>query len=119
MKHRKLGVCAGALALLTSLLITPPASAATVGPLSCGSGSYVSGSTEGNGQITYLTEWAAGGGCGTLGIRVNYTHVGGASWTAWKYSSWGGGNVSQNVGNSALKSEHSTSVGSLRFTSFR
>lgn len=105
------------LAIVASLACAAPAVAGTIGPISCGYGGYVSGSTEGNGQITYISQGT--GHCGTLGIRVNYTHVGGASWTSWKYSSWGGGYVSQNVGNSALKSQHTTSVGSLNWESFR
>lgn len=119
MKVGKLLATVGLATLITASTMAAPANAATVGPLACGSASWVSGSTEGDAQITYLSGYPGGGSCGTLGIRVYYTHVGGASWTAWKYSSWGGGYVSYNVGNSAVKSEHSASVGSLRWTSFR
>lgn len=108
----------GAAALTAALAVATPAYAATVTQTCPNGATGVSGSTEGNGQITYLSGVMVGG-CGTLGIRVNYTHVGGSSWTAWKYSAFEGDYVSQNVGSSAHHSQHTASVGSLNFLSYR
>lgn len=117
MKSLRRPAFASALLLMAALGVAPPAYAGTVGPLACGYGGYVSGATQADGQKTYLS--GGSGHCGTLGLRVQYSHVGGVSWTAWKYSAYGAGHVSNNVGNSALKSEHTTSVSSLRWESFR
>ncbi|WP_228760144.1 hypothetical protein [Pseudactinotalea sp. HY158] len=104
-------------ALTSALVVAAPASADTVGPVYCSGDSGVLGATEATGQITYL----AGIGfshCGTLGVRANYTHVGGTSWTNWTHSTWGDGSAVLYIKN-GVKSQHSTSVGNLLFTSYR
>lgn len=118
MKRRTIAAFLGAMALTATLTVATPAHAATVTHTCPNGATGVSGSTEGDGQITYLSGVGTGG-CGTLGIRVNYTHVGGSSWTAWKYSAFNGAYVSQNVGNSASMSQHWASVGPLNFYSYR
>lgn len=92
-----------------------PASAGQEVTMSCGA-SYVVGATNPDGQITYLPG-AVTSTCGKLGLRVNYTHVGGSSWTAWTYDS-AGFTVQQHVTN-AVKSSHSAAFGPLLFTSYR
>lgn len=118
MKRGTMTAFLGAAALTAVLAVATPAYAATV-TQACPTGDAgVSGSTEGNGQITYLSG-AGFGSCGTLGLRVNYTHVGGSSWTAWTYSPSNGAYTSQNVGNSAHHSQHTATTGSLNFMSYR
>ena len=118
MKRGRISAIIGALSLTLALGVAAPANAATV-TTSCADGSQgLAGSTEGDAQITFL----AGVGwthCGTLGIRVNYSHVGGSSWTGWKYSPYAGGHVTENVGNSALRSDHYASVGPVNWSSYR
>jgi len=97
------------------LAAATPASAGSAGPYYCGSGAAITGVTESAGQVTYN---AAPGHCGVLGIRVNYVHVGGDSWTAWKYSAYAGDNVRQTVKN-AVRSMHSSSLGKLNFYSYK
>ena len=116
MKRSRFSMLVVAASILATALLPSPAQAATVGPLNCGGGGYVSGSTEAGGQITYNTGVSH---CGQLGLRVYYSSVAGGLWTPWQYSAHGGGYVSRNVGNSAIKSEHTSSLGSLRFESFR
>jgi hypothetical protein len=119
MRPGKLMGFVGALTLTAALGVATPAAAATVGPYWCGSAdAAVNGSTEGDGQITFIPG-APYGHCGTLGIRVYYTHVGGGTWTGWSHSSNGGGHVRQNVGNSAYMSQHTTTLGSNNFYSPR
>jgi hypothetical protein len=105
-------------AILGALVLTAgtvsPAQAETATYLCPNRDAYVSGSTEHNGQITYLAGTGFGH-CKTLGIRVYYSHVGGASWTSWKYSAYGGAYVSRNVG-SPIKSRHSAWGGDILFT---
>lgn len=116
MKRGAAMVFLGSLTMAATLAVATPASAETVGPFPCNSNSAgVVGSTEHNGQITYVAGLASTH-CGTLGIRVYYSHVGGASWTPWKYSQYGGGYVSRNVG-TPIKSQHTASQGNLNFTS--
>lgn len=104
-------------ASMTALMLAAatPASAGSSGPKYCGSGAAVIGATESSGQVTYD---AAPGHCGTLGVRANYVHVGGDSWTPWKYSAYSAGSVSMSTKN-AVRSLHSTSIGSLLFYSYK
>lgn len=104
--------------MTASLAATTPASAATAGPFNCSPNAGVAGSTEGDGQITYLAGLMYGH-CGTLGLRVYYTSVAGGLWTPWKYSGNGDGSVVYNAGNSAMRSQHTTTVGNLNFQSQR
>lgn len=108
----------GALSLAGLVVVGTPASAGTTGPISCGNDAWVSGATEVDGQLTFLTG-SGFGHCGQLGVRVHYSHVGGYSWTGWTYSDWAGGNVTQNVGSTAIESQHTTSVGDLNFRSYK
>ncbi len=113
MKRGTMAAFVGTAAIAASLVAATPASADTVGPFQCGGEAGASGSTEGDAQITYVgTLW---GDCGTLGIRVQYTHVGGSSWTGWKYESYWD-NVTMNV-RTANKSQHTTTYGNLNFYS--
>jgi hypothetical protein len=102
---------------MTALMLAgaTPASAGSTGPVFCGSGAAITGVTESAGQVTYN---AAPGHCGVLGIRVNYVHVGGNSWTGWKYSAYAADNVRQTVKN-AVRSMHSASIGGITFYSYK
>lgn len=81
----------------------------------CGVDNSVIGYVEAAGAGTYDNDI---GTCGVLGVRGYYTHVGGASWTAWKYNKWGAGSVTIYTKN-MTKAQHSASVGSLLFYSYR
>lgn len=91
------------------------ASAAPSAPQECASESAVIGDTTSVGGITYDAD---SGTCGVLGVRVQYTHVGGASWTSWKYNSYASGSVVREVRN-GVQSMHSTSVSDLFFRTWR
>lgn len=97
------------------LAAATPASAGAAGPYYCGAGAAIIGVTESAGQVTYN---AAPGHCGVLGLRVNYVHMGGDSWTSWKYSAYGADNVRMSTKN-AVRSMHSSSLGSLTFYSYK
>lgn len=117
----KLNMLAGlivSVSLAATLGVAVPASARSAGPYACSSDALVAGSTEADGQITHLTGLGMGH-CGYLRLRVNYTSVGGAFWTSWRSSAYSAGYVSLNVGNSATRSEHKTSIGALYFSSIR
>jgi hypothetical protein len=120
MKRGAITASLGAVALTAAALAAAtPASAETVGPFPCNTADgSVAGSTEHEGQITYIPGMAMAT-CGTLGIRVNYSHVGGTSWTSWKYQDTDDGDklyVKRDVG-SPIKSQHSATRGDLLFTS--
>lgn len=117
MTRKTVRAMLGAVALTAALAVAAPASAGQEWR-PCGADAGVTGSTEGNGQGTFLAG-ASIAHCGTLGVRAQYSSVAGALWTSWKYSGWAGDAVWHNVGNSALKSTHSTTQPSQTFTSFR
>lgn len=119
MTRRLIAVFFAAVAMTAGLFVAAaaPASAGTEVHRNCSGDAGVTGWTGSEKQITFLAG-ASFGHCGTLGIRVHYNHVGGSSWSSWKYSSWGGGQVTRQIYNSN-RSEHSTSVGGLRFLSYR
>lgn len=117
-RSRAVGGLLGAAALMASLVTATPASAGQTGPMACSATASVTGATEASGQGTFHSS-ASLDHCGTLGVRVQYSSVGGLLWTGWRYSSFGGASVWQNVGNTAMRSQHTTTVNSLRFDSFR
>ena len=106
----------GAASLAAMLAVATPAHAGET-TVRCGSDSGVTGVTTNNYQLLYVTGFSLGH-CGKLGMKVNYVHVGGDSWTAWKYSSYGALTLRQETKN-AVRSLHSTSVNNLLFYSFK
>jgi hypothetical protein len=112
-------VLAAAAVALTVSMVTPASAGAVTrdcdGLADRNFGSVV-GYVEAAGAGTY--DAGASATCGVLGVRGYYTHVGGASWTAWKYSSWGGGSATIYTKN-LTKAQHSASVMSLNFYSYR
>ena len=106
--------CGAALAVALAVALAAPAHAGSTSR-TCGNSAVVVGFTENNGGGTYDD---APNTCGVLGVRVNYAHIGGSSWTAWKYCAYGQGGVSQILsGTNPFRAQHSTSVGPLSFYS--
>ncbi len=116
MARRKMTALLGAVSLTTALAMATPANAGET-EKRCASQVGVKGFTESNGQGTYVTSGSLSN-CGKLGLRVNYVHVGGDSWTSWKYSTGGHWSVSSTTKN-AVRSAHTTTVGNLYFYSYR
>lgn len=79
---RTAAVTAVALAV-TTFAASPAAAGDPVRRQCSGYGGEAAGVTTRNEGVTYVV-W---GGCGTrMGVRVRYNHVGGTSWTSWKYA---------------------------------
>lgn len=116
MKRRTVPAFLGAVSLTAAVLAVPMSASADEEYRQCHPDAGVTGATEDEGQITYLAGMGLGH-CGKLGIRVKYGHVGGYSWTSWKYSAYGADYVKRDVGRNAIKSRHSTSIGDLLWTS--
>lgn len=106
----------GAVSLTTALAMATPAYAEETERM-CASQVGVKGFTESSGQGTYVTMGSLSN-CGKLGLRVEYVHVGGTSWTAWKYSTGHHGSVSRTTKN-AVRSAHTTTVKNLYFYSYK
>lgn len=117
MKRGTVRAFLGTVVLTATLAVAAPASAGEQVHRACSGDAGITGSTDAGGQITFLAGLGFGT-CGKLGVRVNYTHVGGASWTAWKYTGDQPFVVEQNVKN-AVRSEHSSVIGPLKFLSYR
>lgn len=100
-------------ALVAAMAVAAPASAGT-NIQYCGSGVAVEGGTQ-SGLVCTMTAGISAGDCGGLGVRGNYVHVGGDSWTPWEYRR---DRVSISV-NNAVRAMHSTEVQNLLFSSFR
>lgn len=116
MARRKMNALLGAVsvtATLATLAVATPAHADAHSE-DCASSTTVVGYTESNGQGTYIQD-LDGGYCGRLGVRVNYNHVGGNSWTSWKYSTGTHHTVSRNISNPVM-SQHSTGTGNRFYT---
>jgi hypothetical protein len=92
-----------------TLAVATPASAGTTVRY-CANGP-VHGYVEASGGGTF----EPGGDCGTLSVRVRYSHVGGSSWTNWDYDPTGAAVYVKN-GNVG---HHRATIGSLDFTSSR
>lgn len=99
-----------------TLGLAAPASAGVTEVRSCNE-INVAGATNATAQITYLTGVGVGS-CGTLGLRVQYSHVGGYSWTAWKYSAFQGDYV-RHSNTTPVKSQHTTTHPVNNFYSLR
>jgi hypothetical protein len=103
----------GAASIALTVAMATPASAGSRQGY-CGGGSVI-GYVEAAGAGTYDVH----GTCGTLGVRGYYTHVGGASWTAWKYSAcWGCGSATIYTKN-LVQAQHSGSVNRMTFYTYR
>ncbi len=116
MARKKMTALLGAVSLTAALAMATPAHAGET-TKNCASDSGVTGVTQNDVQLTYVTGFSLSH-CGTLGIKVNYVHVGGDSWTSWRYSSYGALTVRRDTRN-AVRSLHSTSVGGLLFYSYK
>lgn len=68
------------IAATVALVGVTPAHAAPP-PVYCGGGVLYATQTTSYGR----TQDAPVGNCGTVGVRVKYSHPGGSSWTTWTY----------------------------------
>ena len=93
-----------------TLAVATPASAAAV-ERSCGNVGRVIGDVTSQGAVTYENY----GDCGTVSVRAWYAHIGGASWTSWRYGAYGV-NV---IVNNAYQGNHRTSTPYINFYTTR